>query len=72
MTARCCAPLAAQRLLQMMADDSLPATVQLQATVKVLEFGLRRGDVDDIQARIEELRQVLGSQTTARKGLRAV
>ena len=60
----------AAKLRKMAMDESLPASIQLTAARTVLELGYR-GDDQDIQAQIDEIKEMLADAPESKKGLRA-
>lgn len=62
----------AAKLRKMALDESFPPSIQFAACVRVLELGYRGEELNDLQAEVDELKQILAQATDARarKGLR--
>jgi hypothetical protein len=65
----------AVKLHRMAIDESLPPSIQFAACVRVLELGYRSEELSDLQAEVDELKEMLAQLTEAnaaraRKGLR--
>lgn len=62
----------AAKLRKMALDESLPPSIQFAACVRVLELGYRGEELSDIQAQVDELREIVGAdEETPAKRLRA-
>ncbi len=51
----------AAKLRKMALDDTLPPSIQFAACVRVLEFGFRGEELSDIQAQVDELKEIIGA-----------
>ena len=53
----------AAKLRKMALDESLPPSIQFAACVRVLELGFRGEELQDIQAQLDELKEIVGVDT---------
>lgn len=65
----------AVKLQRMALDEALPPSIQFAACVRVLELGYRSEELSDLQAEVDELKEMLdqvleANAARARKGLR--
>jgi hypothetical protein len=64
---------AVKRLVELMNDSDVPASVQFASARSILDLHFRGMEIEDIQASVDELRQlIVRDSRTVKKGLRAV